>query len=648
MLAWYFRKKYSDTHSSNNSQKHKDMATIYFGAPNEKNLGVSETLKRMDLNLLRSTPAASGVVAHRDYPQHGFDFYSQNLPIFIKSRIMKDKVFILAEGFEVSIPTEEILPFTIPPVILRWKSSIADEVISGVKNRLSYEELTTSNAKGPALSVTVETADDLRFILQLKADPITPCVDYKINPQAILPLIKIIKIATMFLRVHTYPMVYDETHSESLQKHYSLEDEDISMGQIGEDGERIVYEGTDRLKRKFDGHEIPIPKELAKSYVRMVQAAVSTEDTIIKDIPEIPNSKGLWFPYIAELSNWDKTTVPEVIEEKFIKILGSNALAQRRALDSIKSEWGIICNTDTGKELSHLYKGIQLCLQAQSRIMPYFTNDIYQGFVMIGDAYMVRNRAVYVRPVSFDELKGAVIDSSVHQVVLRKIGTLLNVTTDYNPRTSKEFALNVREAALTEETKREILDLARSLSFRENHYGVNQTSFSIIANIITHITRLDDLPEDFPIHPTLIFSNKIAHIAWGAFGDMAPSFKVPSGEKLSLEKVWKESAKEKGATVSREVSRIACRVCELKLALDDLDWMMSEKSVLNPLKRAAVRRGRFNMDRFFTGREFVNIITSLRQITSVVVNAGSSSNKRSADDEAENDRATKRALLDEI
>jgi hypothetical protein len=622
---------------------------IYFGAPNSDNATVSESLRRRGLNLLRSVPSSCGVEGHRDFPQQGFDVYSQNLPAFIQAAITKEPVNLLSMGFDVSIPTEKMLPFAWPEVILAWKIPVAQEVIDGIKERFSYTEKTIVAANGPCIGVTPKTADDLRFIKSLKSNPITQASVETVNPQCIMSVVQINKIATMFGITHHYPMVFDDDHARSLLDVYELEEDTRSTGvprELGEEGEVM---NEDYGLKELGGDKIKIPTEYYRQIIKVPKARQrEIRPYYFDNVTQIPNSKGLFFPFIEELSSYDGVMVPTVIERHFYKLLGATAGEQQSRFATLKCDWGVIHKTRMGKELSHLYKMIDLAIRTQAIALPFFTDNIYQGAVLLGNCFQIRVRSEFCRPVSRDQLVGGIVDSNAHKIAMNKIGAVLK-RPNYEAKSSKELCIDVQSASLTTSERTEIVDFAKDLSFNEQKYPINSTSFRVVANIISHVKDIRGLPEGFPVYPALLFSRNMLHIAWGAFGDMAPSFLVPSGTKFMLSKSWKEEVPGRSGqgAVSRDVTRIACRNVKWDQALKDLDVMVKEKYVLNTLNKQGARRSQFNMDRFFTQGDFRSVVESLRMICDVVV-VDSGAGKRKAGDEIDEDRPQKKAAFDEL
>lgn len=626
--------------------------SVHLGFPNTADLEVSEYLKTRGINLLRAEPMDLSINCVRDFVQLGYDDYIGSIAAFMLSMATGKPVPLTSTGFTVKFPAALVLPLCPPPVILSFSTAIS-EVMDNIRSTEGWEVSDYRSGRTSGLLVAGYKWTEIAQLLQYKSERKCPTTDNETNPSTLPYALMLLKIATSFITLHTYPSAHDQSHYENLSEFYGFENAEMSKGKEAADNmDEDDDEEEGRYVRIF-GDKMKLPpykKGFAVKYKgewTVTQTGVAWASVL----DHIPANKGLFLPYVSELANFDTRKVISVVERRFLCALGEDAEEILMVFEKLKAEWGVLGRTEFGKQLTHLYTCIELAIEGQSVCKPYLDGGIYKGCVLLGCGFTLSRNGKSFRPVGHQALKGAIIDAGSNSAVLRKIANIASL------KEKEEFVQKVKsmgdlrgQAAvwnIDSEDRQKILQLARQLSFNETSLGINPSSFELVARFYSDTSMMEN---ELPIHYSVIFDSNRDHAIWSAFGAMAPSFRIQSGTTLNLTKSWK------GKTVTREggkqettgnVTRIACNNVVLKKALQDLDEMKETKEILNPLAKSGAKRSQFNQMRFFANKDFDRVVASLRVISDASLVDDNRKRKRDIDDEdVENGAARRKGALD--
>lgn len=385
-------------------------------------------------------------------------------------------------------------------------------------------------------------------------------------------------------------------------------------------------------------------------------------DTPFKDAPitfttqTVPPGSGLFIPFVYELARFDPKTVPSVISQYFYHGLGEDAEEAHDTFCAIREAWGSIYKSKCGDVLSHLFKVIELALRGQARVAPIVQNGNYLGCGLMGAGYSVMLYKKIYNPVPRQELMAVIGKADSHTEALWKIMLLIQFVS--NDDRLKYFKACKRMSDLKKlldglssggATNHElILKYASKLAFADDKDWVH-TAANIETALLLIADPLRDIYSVIPsLHYTVLFSSVRRHLVWSAFGSTAPSFRVPGGRVQDLSKPFVVSIRQKdgGSSLSntKEVTKVACAIVPLSLALRHLDEVFESREIMNPFANAQVRVSTSNINKEFDGESCKKIVDALRKVTNTVVHVAASSAKRSGesnDSEASKKRAKK-------
>jgi len=203
----------------------------------------------------------------------------------------------------------------------------------------------------------------------------------------------------------------------------------------------------------------------------------------------VPNASGLFVPFVEPLQAFDPTTVCSVINDYFLKCLGSSAEGIVEMMEQIKTAWGILQKTQTGAMLSHLCWCIRVALKAQSRVLPIFDNAIYRGALLSGGGFTLRVELTTYRPIEYSTLSTDLKAANTHNVAIAKIASLTGNEVDRNSVEGAKSISELRTALIKAWTKEstakpEVMKVAPLLNYGDKSWSINTTSILNALDII--------------------------------------------------------------------------------------------------------------------------------------------------------------------
>jgi len=243
---------------------------------------------------------------------------------------------------------------------------------------------------------------------------------------------------------------------------------------------------------------------------------------------------GLLFKFAPKLALPDPQVPGDVIGRYFLSCLGVTVDEQFENLNDIKSALSGIRLTELSDAYSHLYKCIELAVQGNCGCVPIFTSDFYEGCVLMGGSGSTYN--IVTETVSFigrDELRQDFLSSSDHNLALQAIAAsipnrrldILAVTSMFGLR---EICVS---AQVTPDAMSSIITHARDLRFSSHSWTVSPVNLKSALSLMVDLGQLDDT---YPIAADTLFSRDPVLIGLSVFGDIVPSWEIPSGTLQSI------------------------------------------------------------------------------------------------------------------
>jgi hypothetical protein len=613
---------------------------------------VGHDLEMKGINMLRQSTSTVPILVLPEKVQIGYTVYKGNLPVFM-SAYMDDEDKNMMQIYHPirSIPFSDCIMLGLPAMTVGWASA-RDEMLAAYREENDGQDVVVQG-KGAMVfhKVTPDLVNKLRASNCLEQ---CPAVYNAANISCIPYVMVSLRIATIFMSMQQYPAFRDKEHYENLELMEGL-DLEPPADNMSEDDEHVSGLAADRAKK------LRIREEKKKGFPMQYKTALkglkpfSVQETYLGEIQQ--GMDGLWFPYVPELANPDTDTVPNVIRKYFFGCLGADEDNAIACFEGLKGAWGLLGKTVWGKALAHIYKLMEVALEAQGMIRLVYDQDIYLGAVVMGAGWKITVNRKRFEPGSSENLKDAIIASGSNVIVLRKIGAKLNLTEAAQANFEKMTSLwairsKMMGLRIKPEDHGEIINLAKSLRFMTPYWQPGRPGLEKAARLMSETTALNDYnaDEDFPIHPTALFSDDRDFVFWSCFGPIVPSFLIPGSPSFDLTKednIVSKKSVERGqkGIVKAPVTSISARMVPLELGVEDLKRMKATKAVLNPFNQPKVKRSTVNQYKTWSGSEMGLVVSALRTISGASVTRTSTMSLKRPGGEPDDNRGGKKSVI---
>nr|WNA22202.1 MAG: hypothetical protein [Downy mildew lesion associated ambivirus 6] len=561
---------------------------LYFGHKNNKGLSVSPSLQALGIDMLRAAPHQVGCVARPLVVQHGYASYICHLPAFLKAFNDQKSIPFNKAGYPASLPLDQCLPMDGPPLVIDFKGPVPSKHIESL-NKIGFERIRV-NRTDNIVRIPKLNFEQAREIRNMTPNATTPTPINAVNLQAYEMWILVLRLVSNVLLAHTYPAFTDDDHrieeldeltEELTRKREAIDPLQSAPKRVREEAGLPV--NPDEIDMELDDVE-ETPKT---DTVLLTRAKPARRGVLGWGSPEhLPNASGLFFPYIPELSSFDKVTIPNLIETYLIQSLGDKPEKQIERIERIRSAWGLIGQTDAGNVMAHLGKVLHMSLQCQARTFPIIRDGTYQGVVLSGARLFIGMNGVVYRPIPFAKLQEETGSYHMHSKVLDRI---LEIADDdeitERPATMRSLRKALLAATMTEEDRDEIRRLAVHLHFANDKFlAVNAQSIGMVIDELE--APESDENDDLPMHHSALFSKDGVFVALSAFGYQAPSFMIDNCPKVLL-------------TQAKAPNTLVVRQKPLDLAVVDWKKLLESKEMRNNPRNLS----RANRDRSLVGND---------------------------------------------
>jgi len=346
------------------------------------------------------------------------------------------------------------------------------------------------------------------------------------------------------------------------------------------------------------------------------------------DISSI-KAPGRIFKFHPQLALPDPNIIGDIIGRHFLAGLGDSYEDQLENLDLLKTGIAGLRLTRVGEELSHLYKCLEIAIEASTGCVPIFSRRNYEGCVLMGGS---SKRNFLINGSSYPllteiELKNDMLSVSDHDASLQYISSLFPLDDRTAVRnTSSMFGLRELCSTLvaTQDIRDEIIRKASLLDYGIEQWVINPSNLKECMNLIASPS---DLASGHPIGRMSLFSKDPVLVALSCFGEKtSPSWDIPNGIQVSLSKPNPPSlplpkARERGSSSKGEISDAAwvmvIRQTDLFSAVEEFKRMASTLKYRSSSSSLAKRVGHrvFSRDRMaeFWGpmREALRVVNPL-------------------------------------
>lgn len=366
------------------------------------------------------------------------------------------------------------------------------------------------------------------------------------------------------------------------------------------------------------------------------------------DEHDVPQNSGLLFPFIKELAKFDRTVVLEVVKRYFYDGLGDTEEECREEFANLVSAWGNIQNTLFGLQMTHIMKVLDICMTMQCAMSYMATLKHYDGIYLRGAGYRLTILGKTYMAAPWDDLKPAL------KVMDRHAEALWNVLDGFSWASEEDKVAQWRKIKTMKELKVlcDTLPIAGGTGIRDRMlrnaadltFPDEREWAPTAANIAEALSFISDPLKDLArlpyIHYTKLFVTDRLELVWSAFGSTAPSFRVPQGKEMSLQKSFKitnpKLRQEKGPAATRDVTKIGAIIIDLDMAITHMRQTFELKTVLNPFGNSVVNASASHQNKIYEKDSCDLIVNELRKAAKVtVVDSGTGGSKRSREDEEE-------------
>lgn len=371
----------------------------------------------------------------------------------------------------------------------------------------------------------------------------------------------------------------------------------------------------------------------------------------------IPTECGFCLPYEVDLSLPDYRIIPAVVSRYFMGLLGDNAEEAQEMFEKLKGSWGSICRTELGFELAHIYWCIAFAIESKTQILAVVpSSKKYAGCLVLGEGYQVDIRGRLLEPCVRSDLVNAFETLSPHDGALAKIYWNLTYTDGQGRIADREACKSVhdlRRDLLVHPPRMdkvsEIENLAMQLSF-PGMEPFSPTPYNI-AVVLGAIANAEADETKIPLYPKCVVEDRREYRLLSAFGSYGPSFLVPGGKLMMLDRPFEVAMGKKkgGEGESRNITKIGFIMKPLDQAYADLIRVKEIKGVHNPcgsnvmgrtssssLIRVAETENAASIIfalRMYSGTSIAEAVAGRRKRVADEGNTGSGSKKRRLDDE---------------
>lgn len=509
------------------------------------------------------------------------------------------------------LASDPLVTTGIPDVSVSFPNLPSAELLERIRSE-GGKDLTIKGSK--IFLLHQPTAEFLRLLVTSGAIRTTPAATESVNIAALSSLNLIRKIFSCFLITHQYPAFADIDHLELNEANWTVE---------ASSGKRKATEtdpgpATKKTRTRAGAASV----EPGDDDIEMTDAPTLPPGSKIiyavpppKGIPgwgddtTLPINDGLFIRYVDETQNSQgEKMITDIIVRYFLGCLGPNVDACKAAMEKLKGDVGVIVQTQSGRELAHIAKCIDIGLQAQARIYPIVSDGQYLGSALLGAGFQIHAYGSTYIPVSSMALQKQIEQAGSHKSSLAAIADLLESDREEdtnrdirNMKTSLELRDYLCDCSTTNEDRDKIVQLARGLRFKPRSWNVSAQNLVIALSLIENPGT--PLPVDFPVHPTKIFESDRLSLVWGAFGDLAPTPNFPGGPSINL------------TSTKDRPKHVGIRLIPLKDAIVDIQVIMSTKKFCGTSLNK--RSGPFK-DRIYTGVDGARVITAFSSAAGVI------------------------------
>jgi hypothetical protein len=558
--------------------------------------------------------------------QLAYGGYVYNLNAFMYATAVQRRVSCAHQFFAPTIPTSSLFQVPIPSIFVAPKKATkTDEEKTAFAKQVGSAELSKFGQR----DVYIIHSPTLEAIMKLPFKDIDVNCPSPPNGTSILgfrSLLTTLKIITLFLSTHTYPAFLSEETStcaheydimvinslatkanndfryvEDLKSRY----EQLGVGSIDLESDTELLEGT-LLP------ETPEWNHMLKDAVIVAKPAPFRPSINFGSPSELPSMPGYIFEYFLGCYIPDTAFVSSMMAECFFHSLGDTKEKASAGYVSWVNGYEKWYKTDAGRIIGHIFLGIKLALQSQSRLFLLTPNGKYTGFALLGHKFSISICGKVIGPDTAEVVRSSAISLDIHSKALEQICKIISMMAskkDSKLTVVKPESVKSMRQLVEEFNKRNEIDDDDDWGIIEkqwNHVNFEERFWPLthdrIADAIRLIFSNDEISGDLPMFlpAKLIYVRTRITRVLSVFGSMAPSFIDQRGTDIDIPV---EGGLDAGAVIDPSSGKRALEVIlvsgkRLEAAVDDFHNMVKKRRIRqNFAERAAgFRTMKFNGD----------------------------------------------------
>jgi hypothetical protein len=605
---------------------------IYIAAFNDTPATDSAFASRGQSKMKQGPVSSSSITVFPTRRQIAYDGYNKNIDAFLAATANK-QTYNVSEQFYKAGPVQITFPLTIPSANLSFKvtdKALLKRVLDSIDQKSSKEKILGVGSHPNAYVIdkpTWKMVDGIQGLLKENA----PHSTGKTTFGALKFMKKAYECVELYLRTNTYP-AFREKEGEfsmmenavySMAKRMRIDDimevatkklrYPVGVNMTHElDGKKNVKEDGIWIGDKSDD-QVEFAVVIEGSPVLHAKASPAEDSTLSFSSPsQAPKLPGILFPYFPGMNTPDASFIRSIMNRLFFRCFESKeAYIQFR--QSVSS-WA---STDRGIELAHIFKGIEISLDAQGQLHLLFDGEDYLGFVVYGECWTIQIGNRYFVPANKEDLQVELSQIRTHAAslvelerILAKHGVMFD-NTDVRPVTVAEALSKIEWTGNEEKTtadQKELDELVGRLDFGTRPIGVGPDTFLEALSTIVTPGRLGNQHIHFlPAKDFHMYSSREG-LVLSRFGSRVPSTGIFKSEKeVKISPNFKSTAKDaiRKAALA-EVPSILIALKPLKQALADYHTLILKKKLTSQSKERAsnfrhMQFGKGQKDTFLVG-----------------------------------------------
>lgn len=500
---------------------------------------------------------------------------------------------------------------SLPPLSFAFSNTPPNEILESIRSAGGQE----LSVKGKMVFIVENPVPEMiRSWVEAGAIKTSPAAINSANIESLSTLSLIRRIFSNFFCAHQYPAFSDPGHMDYSEKNWLQ----AKSSKRTADSTLTPRQRSKRPRAtEEDDGSIAGDDDII---MEQVDAPGPDDGKIVWAIPpppgfqgwgnvdDAPEAYGIFIRFVDETQNsTGERAIHDTLTKYFMGCLGNTADAVKNMYNKMKVDLGVLIHTRIGRELAHMAKCIDIGLQAQARIFPVIDGEQYMGCAIYGVGFQLHYYGTVLSPVTPESLNERLAAANSHRSSLSAIANIADddagsdINKDILACTSMmALRKELLQGALTAEDRDQIVALSRHLRFGPKMLNVSPDNIVRILSLVQHPE--EEIPDDIPINPSMLFEMDRLALAWSAFGDLAPTCHFPGAPQVDLKK-------------SRELPKhIGFRMIPRAEATLDMQQILSSKKFSNcTLNR---RSGPYK-DRLYTGLDGSRVLSALAAASGV-------------------------------